>query len=241
MHADATTCLGVPFADFIQEPCLEGNTLRWKTPASTPLDEAVLATIEKPFATEGGIRVLTGNLGRSVIKVSAVEEAHWRVKAPAVVIDSQHALQQLFEAGDLDQSCVVVVRYQGPSANGMPELHKLTPILGILQDRGHEVALVTDGRMSGASGKVPAAIHLTPEAALDGPISKLNTGDIIELDAYSGTLNVELPEAELTQRPPTKGPDSNGSVGRSFFDAARRGVGNAEQGASFLFPTKGDR
>ena len=141
----------------------------------------------------------------------------------------------------LDQSCVVVVRYQGPSANGMPELHKLTPILGILQDRGHEVALVTDGRMSGASGKVPAAIHLTPEAALDGPISKLNTGDIIELDAYSGTLNVELPEAELTQRPPTKGPDSNGSVGRSFFDAARRGVGTAEQGASFLFPTKGDR
>ena len=241
MHADAATCLGVPFADFIQEPCLEGSTLRWKTPASASLDEGVLAPIQKPFATEGGIRVLTGNLGRSVIKVSAVDEAHWRVKAPAVVIDSQHALQQLFEAGDLDQNCVVVVRYQGPSANGMPELHKLTPILGILQDRGHQVALITDGRMSGASGKVPAAIHLTPEAALGGPISKLKTGDIIELDAHKGALNVELPEAELAQRTPTGGPASNGSVGRSFFDAARLGVGNAEQGASFLFPTKSDR
>ncbi|MEL0193401.1 MAG: phosphogluconate dehydratase, partial [Halieaceae bacterium] len=236
MHPDAQTCLGVPFADFIQEPSLEGSDLAWKDVAEKSLDNTVLTTVDQPFAKEGGIRVLSGNLGRSVIKTSAVDEAYWHVKAPAVVIDSQHELQQLFESGELEKDCVVVVRFQGPSANGMPELHKLTPILGILQDRGHRVALITDGRMSGASGKVPAAIHLTPEAKLNGPIARLESGDIIELDAHNGTLTVDLSEQELTDRASASRLQPGSTVGRSFFKLARQAIGDAESGASFLFP-----
>ena len=236
MHPDAQTCLGVPFADFIREPSLEGSDLAWKDVAEKSLDDTVLTTVDQPFAKEGGIRVLSGNLGRSVIKTSAVDEAYWHVKAPAVVIESQHELQQLFESGELEKDCVVVVRFQGPSANGMPELHKLTPILGILQDRGHRVALITDGRMSGASGKVPAAIHLTPEAKLNGPIARLESGDIIELDAHNGTLTVDLSEQELTDRASASRPQPGSTVGRSFFELARQAIGDAESGASFLFP-----
>ena len=236
MHPDAQTCLGVPFADFIREPSLEGSDLAWKDVAEKSLDDTVLTTVDQPFAKEGGIRVLSGNLGRSVIKTSAVDEAYWHVKAPAVVIESQHELQQLFESGELDKDCIVVVRFQGPSANDMPELHKLTPILGILQDRGHRVALITDGRMSGASGKVPAAIHLTPEAKLNGPIARLESGDIIELDVHNGTLRVDLSEQELTDRVNATQPQPGSTVGRSFFELARHAIGDAESGASFLFP-----
>ncbi len=234
MHGDAKTCLGVPFADFIREPTFENGELSWNDPVEASLDPAILTTPEAPFAPEGGVRLLTGNLGRSVIKISAVAEEHQAVRAPAVVLESQNDLKALFEAGELDKDCIVVVRFQGPAANGMPELHKLTPMLGVLQDRGFAVALVTDGRMSGASGKVPAAIHLTPEAISGGPIALIQNGDMIQLDAKTGQLNVEVDEETLAQRSPAQAPSVPATVGRGLFGGARRLVSDAERGASFL-------
>ena len=149
----------------------------WQPVAAESLDPEILTTPRRPFAPNGGVKLLQGNLGRSVIKTSAVQSEHHIIEAPAVVIDDQDDLKPLFEAGALDKDCVVVVRFQGPVANGMPELHKLTPMLGVLQDKGHKVALVTDGRMSGASGKVPAAIHLVPEASKGGALAKIHNGD----------------------------------------------------------------
>ena len=160
MHPEATTCFGDNFGDFCQEPILVDDRIEWRPAASQSLDTDILTTPKTPFSTNGGVKLLEGNLGRCVIKTSAVDASHHVVEAPAVVIDDQDDLRPLFEAGELDRDCVVVVRFQGPAANGMPELHKLTPMLGVIQDRGFKVALVTDGRMSGASGKVPAAIHL---------------------------------------------------------------------------------
>lgn len=235
MHSDAQTCLGVDFADFVSEPVLKDGDISWQPPVGASLDPSILTTTDAPFAAEGGVRLLTGNLGRSVIKVSAVDEKHWKVRAPAVVIDAQDDLKALFEAGELDRDCVVVVRFQGPAANGMPELHKLTPMLGVLQDRGHSVALVTDGRMSGASGKVPAAIHLIPEATAGGMIAKLQNGDMIELDAEAGTLNVDVDTETLAARPSATQPAVDVTVGRSLFGLARQHVSNAETGASYLF------
>ena len=207
MHGDAKTCFRQDFADFTVEPSLTDRGLEWCQAPSASLDPEVIANPDSPFAEEGGVRLLTGNLGRSVIKVSAVAEAHHVVRAPAVVIDSQNALKALFDSGELDRDCVVVVRFQGPAANGMPESHKLTPMLGVLQDRGYQVALVTDGRMSGASGKVPAAIHLSPEAVAGGALARVENGDMIALDAHAGTLVLEVDEATLAQRaaatPPT--------------------------------------
>jgi len=235
MHADAQTCLGVPFAEFVKDPVLENDELTWREPVSTSLDPEVITDTDTPFDDEGGLRLLEGNLGRSVIKVSAVAETHRAVRAPAVVIDSQHALKALFDAGELNRDCVVVVRFQGPAANGMPELHKLTPFLGSLQDKGFAVALVTDGRMSGASGKVPAAIHLTPEAQCGGAIAKIQNGDVIELDAHKGLLNVQVDEAEWNARAPAVAPKNSAGTGRGIFASARAQVSDAEQGASFLF------
>ena len=177
-----------------------------------------------------------GNLGRALIKVSAVMHENLIVEAPAVVIDEQSQLLPMFEAGELDRDCVVVIRYQGPKANGMPELHKLTPYLGILQDRGHSVALVTDGRMSGASGKVPAAIHVSPEASEGGLISKVVNGDLIRVDAIAGTLDLSEEETSLMKREiiaPSS--SSNEGCGREFFAVCRQNVSQAEEGASFLF------
>ncbi len=235
MHADAQTCLGVPFAEFVKDPVLENGELTWRPPVTTSLDPEVITDTDTPFDDEGGLRLLEGNLGRSVIKVSAVAEAHRAVRAPAVVIDSQHALKALFDAGELNRDCVVVVRFQGPAANGMPELHKLTPFLGSLQDKGFAVALVTDGRMSGASGKVPAAIHLTPEAQCSGAIAKIQNGDVIELDAHKGLLNVHVDDAEWNARAPAVAPKNSAGTGRGIFASARAQVSDAEQGASFLF------
>ncbi|WP_428037115.1 dihydroxy-acid dehydratase, partial [Amphritea sp.] len=167
--------------DFTTEPKLIDGKLQWQGCVEESLDPAVLASAATPFDKEGGVRLLKGNLGRGVIKVSAVAPEHRVVKAPAVVLSSQHDLQAKFDAGELNRDCIVVIRHQGPKANGMPELHKLTPLLGVLQDRGYKVALVTDGRMSGASGKVPAAIHLSPEAAAGGLIGKVQDGDMVSL------------------------------------------------------------
>jgi phosphogluconate dehydratase len=204
------------------------------TPVSPVCRTTELRPADKPFDTEGGLRLLEGNLGRSVIKVSAVAEQHRLVEAPARIFDSQQALKQAFDAGELDGDLVAVVRFQGPRANGMPELHKLTPYLGILQDRGHQVALVTDGRMSGASGKVPAAIHLTPEALADGPVGKLRDGDIIRLDANRGELSVTVPADEWAERGHAKRASSDGDygTGRELFAYMRDAVNEAESGAT---------
>ena len=237
MHPDAQTCMGCDFSEFVGEPRLHGETITWTTAVDKSLNDDIIRTPAEPFAPEGGVKLLTGNLGRSVIKISAVSKDHWQVRAPAVVINSQNDLQSKFDQGELDRDCVIVVRFQGPEANGMPELHKLTPMLGVLQDRGHRVALVTDGRMSGASGKIPAAIHLTPEAIKGGPISRLCDGDVITLDADSGVLNVDLDSAELSQRSVCSAPENPATVGRSVFANARQHTSGAEQGASFLFPT----
>ena len=236
MHSDAQTIWGKSLADYACEPHLIDSELTWQPSPRQSLDPKVLTSVAEPFDVEGGLRLLTGNLGRGVIKISAVAPQHRQVRAQAVVIEDQHALQEKFDAGDLTGDCVVVVRFQGPQANGMPELHKLTPILGVLQDRGHAVALVTDGRMSGASGKVPAAIHVTPEACQGGPLAMIRNGDWISLDATTGTLMVELSAQELAEREPlAHGAISNTGVGREFFGLFRQAVTGAEQGASVLF------
>ena len=236
MHSDAQTIWGKSLADYASEPQLIDSELTWQPSPKQSLDPKVLTSVAEPFDVEGGLRLLTGNLGRGVIKISAVAPQHRQVRAQALVIEDQHALQEKFDAGDLTGDCVVVVRFQGPQANGMPELHKLTPILGVLQDRGHAVALVTDGRMSGASGKVPAAIHLTPEASQGGPLAMIRDGDWISLDATTGMLTVELSAQELAEREPLlHDAISNIGVGREFFGLFRQAVTGAEQGASVLF------
>ncbi len=197
-------------------------------------DLQVLRPAADPFSAQGGLRLLQGNLGRSVIKISAVPEDRHVIEAPARVFDSQEAMQAAFKAGELNQDMVVVVRFQGPQANGMPELHKLTPPLAVLQNKGFKVALVTDGRMSGASGKVPAAIHMTPECLAQGPLAKVRDGDVIRLDAHAGTLNALVDAAEWAARPlaPFSGGEHNEhGVGRDLFKHFRRNATGAEQGA----------
>ena len=190
MHGDARVCFGESLEAACLEPCLQEGALQWRSAPTQSLDPEVIRPARDPFAPEGGIRLLEGNLGRSLIKSSAVSSEHLKIEAPAVVISHQDELKSLFDRGELNKDCVIVARFQGPSANGMPELHKLMPILGVLQDRGHAVALVTDGRLSGASGKVPAAIHVTPEAAGGGAIGRIQDGDVISLDVASGQLSL---------------------------------------------------
>lgn len=236
MHGDARTSWGKSFADFTQESFLDNNQVVWRESPEVPLDLNVLTTVDQPFSTEGGLRLLKGNLGRGVIKVSAVAPEHQIVEAPAIVIDGQDQLQPLFEAGALDRDCVVVARYQGPQAIGMPELHKLTPFLGTLQDRGFKVALVTDGRMSGASGKVPAAIHLVPEAACGGLLAKIQDGDVIRVNAVTGELKFMGDWAEINAREAAVQPrDGARGCGRELFAVNRKNISNAERGASYLF------
>lgn len=235
MHADALTTWGDSFADFCVEPKLEHGKIQWSAAPATSLDDSVIGSVAKPFDPEGGLRQLNGNMGRAVIKISAVAPEHRAVKAPAVVFDSQHALEAQFKAGELNKDCVVVVRYQGPKANGMPELHKLTPFLGVLQDKGFAVALVTDGRMSGASGKVPAAIHVSPEAASGGFIGRIQDGDLIEVNATTGTLQVHVDEQEFSQRAQAPAPIEDDNCGRDLFATTRALLSSAETGATFLF------
>jgi phosphogluconate dehydratase len=196
----------------------------------------VLRPAAQPFCATGGLTLLQGNLGRAVIKTSAVPEDRWVIEAPARVFSTQEAMQAAFKAGELDRDVVVVVRFQGPQANGMPELHKLTPPLAVLQGRGHRVALVTDGRMSGASGKVPAAIHVVPEALAGGPLARLRDGDRVRLDAVAGTLQALVDPAEWQARvpaamPPEQAEDHAHGLGRDLFAGMRRHVADAEQGA----------
>jgi phosphogluconate dehydratase len=208
-----------------------GDQVEWRTGPPESLDKDVVSSCEYPFSETGGLKLLTGNLGRSVIKVSAVSPEHRVVKAPAVIFEHQNELKTRFDAGELDRDFVAVVRFQGPRSNGMPELHKLTPVLGLLQDRGYSVALVTDGRMSGASGKVPAAIHLSPEALDLGPIARLRDGDVIELDADAGVLRVAGDEF-LAREACAERVEATLGMGRELFAGFRSLVGKAEDGAS---------
>jgi phosphogluconate dehydratase len=232
VHDDVLTIAGRGLRHYLQEPHLDGDALIWREGASESLDRDILRPADDPFEAEGGIRLLKGGLGRAVIKISAVQPEHRVVRAPAAVFDSQAEFVAAFKAGELDRDLVAVVRFQGPQANGMPELHNLTPILTVLQDRGHRVALVTDGRMSGASGKVPAAIHVTPEAAAGGPLARVQDGDMIHLDPAAGALEIE---ADLTGRPLAPTPAAGEGYGRELFGLFRRSVGGSDAGASVLF------
>ena len=236
MHGDAKTVWGENFSSFTQESFIEDDKIVWRESPEQPLDLEVLTTTVQPFSKEGGIRLLAGNIGRGVIKVSAVAPEHQVVEAPAIVLDDQDKLEGMFKAGLLNRDCVVVVRYQGPKALGMPELHKLTPFLGILQDKGYKVALVTDGRMSGASGKVPAAIHLVPEAVDGGLLAKLQNGDLIRVDAVSGQIECLEDMNVVNSRQAAPNPKGNQrGCGRELFAVNRDNISNAEQGASYLF------
>ncbi len=236
VHGDVLTVAGHGLDRYTREPFLQDGALVWKDGAAQSLDTSMLRPVSDPFDSEGGLRLLKGNLGRAVIKTSAVKPEHRKVEAPAIVFDDQDEFLAAFKAGALDRDFVAVVRFQGPKANGMPELHSLSPALGVLQDRGRKVALVTDGRMSGASGKTPAAIHLTPEAVDGGPIGRIRTGDIISLDAERGILDVKVESRELMAREPAKAPSGHAfGLGRELFTPMRRASGGAEQGATALF------
>ncbi|EDM45818.1 phosphogluconate dehydratase [Marinobacter algicola] len=237
LHNDVETVVGHGLEQYARMPELENDKLVWKPAPEKSTKPDVLSTAAEPFAPDGGLRVLDGNLGRGVIKVSAVAEEHRIVKAPAIVFNDQNELKAAFDAGDLNRDCVVVVRFQGPKANGMPELHKLTPYLGVLQDRGYKVALVTDGRMSGASGKVPAAIHVYPEAANGGELCRVRNGDVINLDAVAGTLGIEVSAEEFASREAEKADLSSyhHGLGRELFGWMRKAASNPEEGASFFW------
>jgi phosphogluconate dehydratase len=245
LHDDVLTISGRGLQAHTTEPRLHGEHLVWKQGAKSSHDPEVLRSAKKPFSFDGGLRVLSGPLGRSVIKTSAVKPEHRVVTAPALVFDDQTEFLDAFQAGTLDnRDFVAVLRYQGPAANGMPELHKLTPALGVLQDRGQHVAIVTDGRMSGASGKVPAAIHLTPEAALGGPLARVRDGDLISVDAERGVVELRVDEAEFEARESTGRAQTAAEwvgTGRDLFGAFRSSVGSADTGASVFAPILPDR
>ncbi len=233
LNENVVNLLGEGLDAWCRAPEPDGDQgVAWNTTVETSGDTTVLTGVAQAFAAEGGLKRLTGNLGESVIKISAVADEHRVVRAPCRVFHSQHDLKDAFEAGELEQDLVAVVRFQGPAANGMPELHKMTPYLGVLQDRGFQVALVTDGRMSGASGKVPAAIHLSPEAAQGGPIGKLRDGDIVHLDAVAGTLAVEVDAAEWATRELAEAPPEEFNLGRNLFAAFRANNSGSLLGAS---------
>ena len=239
LHADVTTVAGGEgLSEYTREPIrnkhAEADKVLFRQGPSESLDKAVLTTVSEPFRPDGGLAVLKGNLGRSVMKVSAVKRENWLVEAPAIVVDNQNDLVALHKAGKLERDFVAVLRFQGPRANGMPELHKLTPILGLLQDKGFKVALVTDGRMSGASGKTPAAIHMHPEAHMGGPLARVEDGDIIRVDPANGSvelLGVDLETRETAVMPKAK---NLSTLGMNMFAPMRAQAGSAEEGASVL-------
>ncbi|MBU6165840.1 MAG: phosphogluconate dehydratase [Alphaproteobacteria bacterium] len=238
LHGDITTAGGSSLADYARDPLMVDGELAWAdVPASR--DETILRPVANPFRADGGMKLVAGNLGRAIFKTSAVDEERWVIEAPARVFDSQDAVQAAFKAGELDRDVVVVVRGQGPQANGMPELHKLTPPLGVLQDRGFKVALVTDGRMSGASGKVPAAIHLCPEAMAGGPIARLRNDDMIRLCGRTGRLDVLADAAEFAARQAHAVPASPAGTARELFAFFRTGSDDAEAGASAMLTAAG--
>jgi len=239
LHADVATVAAGDLQRYREEPWLDQGRLAWRPAPRISLDPNILRPVSDPFSADGGLKLMTGNLGRAVIKTSAVAPAHRVIEAPALVFDTQDAVLAAFQAGRLERDVVAIVRFQGPRANGMPELHKLTPELGVLQKRGFKVALVTDGRMSGASGKVPAAIHVTPECAMGGPLAKVRDGDMILLDSERGILEARVGLDEWNIRRPKTG-DLTGNekgCGRELFGVFRSVAATAEQGATSFSAT----
>ena len=233
LHEDVETVVGRGLSHYIKEPILENGKLIFREGPDQSLDENVITSIKKPFNSHGGLKVMSGNIGRAVMKTSAIAPEHQIIEAPAVVFNSQYDLDDDYKAGKLDKDCVVVVRYQGPKAIGMPELHKLITPLGVLQDRGYKVALLTDGRLSGASGKVPAAIHVTPEAYDGGLLSKIKNGDMIRVNGQTGEITLLVDETELAKRQPHRFDLSNSHIGygRELFTIIRENLTSAEEGA----------
>jgi len=241
LHDGILTVAGRSLRDHARDPKLsgDGDELTFEEAPAEPLDDTMLRPPANPFQPDGGMRLVKGNLGRATFKTSAVDPERRTVEAPARVFSDQDEVIAAFKAGELERDVVVVVRFQGPRANGMPELHKLTPPLGVLQDRGHKVALVTDGRMSGASGKVPAAIHLSPEAIGGGPISRIRDGDIIRLSAEDGLLEVLVDPAEWDRREDAVRPPDGLGTGRELFAFMRQGADDAERGGSAMLAAAG--
>lgn len=233
LHEDVETVVGRGLSHYIKEPILENGKLIFREGPNQSLDENVITSIKKPFNSHGGLKVMSGNIGRAVMKTSAIAPEHQIIEASAVVFNSQYDLDDDYKAGKLDKNCVVVVRYQGPKAIGMPELHKLITPLGVLQDRGYKVALLTDGRLSGASGKVPAAIHVTPEAYDGGLLSKIKNGDMIRVNGQTGEITLLVDETELAKRQPHRFDLSNSHIGygRELFTIIRENLTSAEEGA----------
>ena len=234
LHNDVLTVMGHGLEHYIHEPVLEEGGIKWQQSTNEKIDDSIVRTIDNPFDSEGGLKVLDGNIGRAIVKISAVKPEHRVVQAPAKVFTSQQAVQDAFANDELDGDVVVVVCYQGPRANGMPELHKLTPVLGILQDKGFKVALITDGRMSGASGKIPAAIHITPECAMGGQLAKIRDGDMVLLDCEQGILQAQVDEQEWLSRESLDIELANHEIGmgRELFSFFRQYASGAEEGAS---------
>jgi phosphogluconate dehydratase len=239
LHRDIVTVGGDSLEDYAKEPALDGEDLTWRDASPTSRDETMLRSASNPFNAEGGMRLVQGNLGRATFKTSAIDPSRWTIEAPARIFTDQDAVLAAFKAGELNRDVVVVVRFQGPKANGMPELHKLTPALGVLQDQGFRVALVTDGRMSGASGKVPAAIHVSPEALGGGPLSKLRDGDMVKLCAERGELVAIVDEDEWRAREPAMPPPPPFGTGRELFALMRERADAAERGASGMLAVAG--
>ena len=239
LHRDIMTVAGKDLADYGREPMLEEDKLVWRDAPAVTADDTMLRPPSAPFSPDGGMRLVTGNLGRATFKTSAVDPARWTIEAPVRVFHEQNDVLAAFKAGELDRDVIVVIRFQGPAANGMPELHKLTPPLGVLQDKGFNVALVTDGRMSGASGKVPAAIHLSPEAARGGAIAKLQDGDVVRLCATNGTLSVLVDDSEWAGRTPAPTPVAHMGTGRELFAMMRATADEAEKGGSAMLAAAG--
>ena len=239
LHRDIVTVAADDLTAYGQEPVLDGDMLAWRDAPAETADGTMLRPPANPFRADGGMRLVTGNLGRATFKTSAVDEARWTVEAPVRVFADQNDALAAFKAGELECDVIVVIRFQGPAANGMPELHKLTPPLGVLQDKGFKVALITDGRMSGASGKVPAAIHLSPEAARGGAIAKLQDGDIVRLCASTSALDVLVDEAEWAARMPVAMPPQHVGTGRELFAMMRATADEAEKGGSAMLAAAG--
>ena len=236
LHGDVLT-VGGTMADYSHEPVLTDDKLDWQAAPATSRDDTMLRPVAAPFSPDGGMRLLAGNLGRAIIKTSAVAEDRWTIEAPCRIFDTQDAVLAAFKAGELERDVIVVVRFQGPRANGMPELHKLTPALGVLQDRGFRVALLTDGRMSGASGKVPAVIHLSPEAlpgadGVSGPLAFLSDGDIVRVCARKGEVLALVDPAIWAARTAAVAPPPAVGVGRELFALFRHHADEAEKGGS---------
>ena len=235
-HGDVLTVAAGGMADYATEPVLENGTLTWQPAPQASGDDTILRPVARAFMPDGGMRLVKGNLGRATFKTSAVDAARWTIEAPCRVFTTQDEVQAAFKAGELNRDVIVVVRFQGPRANGMPELHKLTPPLGVLQDKGYKVALVTDGRMSGASGKVPAAIHVTPEALGGGPLAYVEDGDVIKLCGHDGLLQLK---ADLSGREPAIAPRAEMGMGRELFAMLRNHADGAEDGASAMLAEAG--